>query len=63
MRKGRWDWQKDRAKGAKHARLIERQPDLREALYGGNARERRSLARLDSLTAARDTAHSRNDDG
>jgi hypothetical protein len=28
------DWKKDRAAGAKHARLIRRKPELREALYG-----------------------------
>jgi hypothetical protein len=28
------DWKKDRAKGAKHARLIAKRPELREALYG-----------------------------
>jgi hypothetical protein len=28
------DWKKDRAKAAKHARLIAKRPELREALYG-----------------------------
>jgi hypothetical protein len=28
------DWKKERASAAKHARLIKRKPELREALYG-----------------------------
>jgi hypothetical protein len=28
------DWKKERAKAAKHARVIAKQPQLREALYG-----------------------------
>ena len=28
------DWKKDRAKAVKHARLMRRKPELREALYG-----------------------------
>jgi hypothetical protein len=28
------DWKKDRAKAVRHARLIAKRPELREALYG-----------------------------
>jgi hypothetical protein len=52
------DWKKDRAKAAKHARLISRKPELREALYG------RAPASNDKADP-RETAHERraNDDG
>jgi hypothetical protein len=45
------DWKKDRAKAAKHARLMAKRPELRAALYGETARDRQSLALLDGLTA------------
>jgi hypothetical protein len=28
------DWKKERAEAAKHARLVRRKPELRQALYG-----------------------------
>ena len=44
------DWRKERAKGAKHARMMRKKPELREALYG------RPLAE-NHKAATRETAH------
>lgn len=59
MSPGQQAWRSKQARDRKHARMVEKNPGLREALYGGNAGERRSLARLDSLTAAPATGHSK----
>ena len=52
------DWKKERAKGARHARLMAKRPELRAALYG---KGRRSVQ--DTLDAvARETAHFKDQD-
>jgi hypothetical protein len=50
------DWKKDRAAGARHARLIAKRPELREALYGNPTPEERQLAQDLVNAAARETA-------
>ena len=45
------DWKKDRAKGAKHARLMAKRPELRAALYGREDRP------PDQRPGSRETAH------
>jgi hypothetical protein len=50
------DWKKDRANAAKHARLIRRKPELREALYGPPTQDERRLARDLIDAASRETA-------
>jgi hypothetical protein len=45
------DWKKDRAKAVRHARLIAKRPELREALYGPPTPYERRLAR-DLINAA-----------
>jgi hypothetical protein len=50
------DWKKDRAKAARHARLMAKRPDLREALYGSPTPDERRLARDIVNAATRETA-------
>jgi hypothetical protein len=54
------DWKKDRAKAVRHARLIAKRPELREALYGGSlgppTQDERRLARDIVDAASRETA-------
>jgi hypothetical protein len=53
------DWKRDQAKAAKHARLMARKPELREALYGGlDIKTARSpFDRKTRETAQKDDAH------
>ena len=57
------DWRKERAEAAKHARLVKRKPELRQALYGSTAADlgpptqyERRLARDITDAASRETA-------
>jgi hypothetical protein len=48
-------WNKERVKSAKHARLMAKRPELREALYGQEGRP------PDQRPATRETAHEKDD--
>jgi hypothetical protein len=56
------DWRKERAEAAKHARLVKRKPELRQALYGASpdlgppTQYERRLARDLTDAASRETA-------
>jgi hypothetical protein len=50
------DWKKERAKHVRHARLMRKRPELREALYGSATQEERQLARDLVAAATRETA-------
>lgn len=50
------DWKKERAKHVKHARLMRKRPELREALYGSTTQEERRIARNLVDAATRETA-------
>jgi hypothetical protein len=58
------DWKKDRAQAVRHARLMKRKPELREALYGPPTPDERRLARDLVDAATRETAQPKaNDNG
>jgi hypothetical protein len=50
-------WEKHRAAGKKHARLMQRKPELRDQLYG------REGSPPDQKAGSRETAQKGNDDG
>jgi crotonobetainyl-CoA:carnitine CoA-transferase CaiB-like acyl-CoA transferase len=56
------DWKKDRAKAVRHARLVAKRPELREALYGSMSSSMREhwakpLDPPNILQQARDREH------
>ena len=61
------DWKAERAKAAKHARLVRRQPELREQLYGrmalgeGVGVIKREGRPPDQRPTTRDTAQSKDE--
>ena len=50
------DWKKDRAAGERHARMMRKKPELREALYG-------QAPAKDQPAGTRETAQRRDENG